>query len=295
MKKRLVTGFMAITLLFSMAGCGASDEDTSVLEKVKYSNLVEQEIQDNLAGAMTDAGISDERQKVFFDHVNQFNEAVSREGLTTEFEEGEILFTKYDPYEMQDEWMTIYPDFLGYNCRITAFSLMGDYIQANKDAQIRDEMVMMDVVSLEEDSSAMVQDGDLETFNILFSTVPTELTKDVNTHVKNLQKDWQERGIAFGEDTNAKLIAVLFHESIDENENYLFIGHVGVLLPAEDNQLYFVEKIAFQEPYQLTVFNNRTELNDYLMTKYDINEGQPTAAPFIMENDQLMEGYRSVQ
>jgi hypothetical protein len=75
------------------------------------------------------------------------------------------------------------------------------------------------------------------------------------------------------------------------DEDYLFIGHTGVLFEGEDG-LYFVEKLAFQEPYQVCKFKNRTELSDYLMTKYDLSYDQPTAAPFIMENDQLMEGYR---
>ena len=60
------------------------------------------------------------------------------------------------------------------------------------------------------------------------------------------------------------------------------------------NKLFFVEKIAFQEPYQLTVFNNRIELNDYLMLRYDTNVGQSMAKPFIMENDELMKGYRQL-
>ena len=42
----------------------------------------------------------------------------------------------------------------------------------------------------------------------------------------------------------------------------------------------------------MNVFQNRTELSDYLMEKYDVEEGQPTSIPFIMENDNLMEGYR---
>ena len=66
-----------------------------------------------------------------------------------------------------------------------------------------------------------------------------------------------------------------------------------ILFPS-NNKLFFVEKIAFQEPYQLTVFNNRIELNDYLMLRYDTNVGQSMAKPFIMENDELMKGYRQL-
>jgi len=40
-------------------------------------------------------------------------------------------------------------------------------------------------------------------------------------------------------------------------------------------------------------FNNRAELNDYLMNKYDTVWGQPVARPFSMENDELLKGYRN--
>ena len=65
-----------------------------------------------------------------------------------------------------------------------------------------------------------------------------------------------------------------------------------MLLPAEDGSLYFIEKVAFQEPYRLVNLQNRTELSDYLMEKYDTSWGQDTTHPFIMENDTLMDGYR---
>ena len=39
-------------------------------------------------------------------------------------------------------------------------------------------------------------------------------------------------------------------------------------------------------------FADRTALSDYLMGKYDTSWGQDTASPFIMENDELMDGWR---
>ena len=77
-----------------------------------------------------------------------------------------------------------------------------------------------------------------------------------------------------------------------QNFIFLFVGHVGVLLTADDGTLYFVEKVAFQEPYRLLRFADRTALSDYLMEKYDTSWGQDTASPFIMENDELMDGWR---
>ena len=69
------------------------------------------------------------------------------------------------------------------------------------------------------------------------------------------------------------------------------IGHVGVMLPTSD-AVYFVEKVAFQEPYRLLKFKNQTELSDYLMLKYDNSWGQDTAHTFILENSDLMDGWR---
>ena len=60
-------------------------------------------------------------------------------------------------------------------------------------------------------------------------------------------------------------------------------------MTAEDGTLYFVEKVAFQEPYRMLRFADRTALSDYLMGKYDTAWGQDTASPFIMENDELMD------
>ncbi|WP_418376190.1 DUF4300 family protein, partial [Agathobaculum sp.] len=102
-----------------------------------------------------------------------------------------------------------------------------------------------------------------------------------------------ERGVAFEEGT-ARLISVVLHDRFSDTDNTLFIGHVGVLLLAGDGSLYFVEKVVFQEPYRLVKLRNRIELNDYLMEKYDTSWDQDTARPFIMENDSLMEGYRTV-
>ena len=91
----------------------------------------------------------------------------------------------------------------------------------------------------------------------------------------------------------ASFISVLFHSQLSADENTLFVGHVGVLVPLKQGGILFVEKLAFQEPYQVIKFQNRTELSDYLMNRYDVEWDQLTAIPFIMENDALLEGYRA--
>ncbi|PID51904.1 MAG: hypothetical protein CR972_04705 [Candidatus Moraniibacteriota bacterium] len=65
-----------------------------------------------------------------------------------------------------------------------------------------------------------------------------------------------------------------------------------MLLKKSDDEWWFIEKISFQEPYQLVVFKNKVALNDYLMAKYDVSWDQSTARPLIFENDRLIEGFR---
>ena len=292
MKK--TAGLSALCMILVLTGCKITNDtdEQPYIEQINYSNLIDTSVQKQLAEIMNSADISPVRQQVFFDHVNQFNNTVSSEGMAAGFEVKQVTEEKYDPYAMQEEWDAAYPDFMGYNCRITAFGLFGDHITIAADAETREDIILMDMASLEEDSYAMQNDKDMDRFRVLYSTVPTDDTKDVSVHVENLRSDWKNRGIVFDNNPDVSLISVVFHDAWD-GENQLFIGHTGVLFQVSETELYFVEKIAFQEPYQLTIFNNRTELNDYLMAKYDTGTGQPTAAPFIMENDELMEGYRS--
>ena len=128
-------------------------------------------------------------------------------------------------------------------------------------------------------------------FDALFAPVKTTNTTDIPTHLKTIQQEWKKRGLSFVEDDKIRLVSVVLHDQFSETDNSLMIGHVGVMLPTSD-AVYFVEKVAFQEPYRLLKFKNRTELSDYLMLKYDNSWGQDTAHTFIMENSDLMDGWR---
>lgn len=296
MKKRI---FITIGLLCSvlLTGCGAvsdggqstsqvssaseAEETTLVAE---YSNLVDTDAQEKVDALLADAGISVARREVFRNHVVQFNDSVDTAVLQSGFASGDLLSPKYDAYELQEQWAAVHPNFNGYNCRITAFSLLADFLNVGKDGDIRADELFMDQESLQQDPSALQKKSEKNAFLRLFSSVPTEDTTDQTVHVQTIQKDWQERKIAFAESEKCSLITVWFHDRWSETENELSIGHAGVLLNCDDG-LYFVEKLAFQEPYQVTKFQNREELQQYLLKKYDTAWGQDTAHPFVMEND----------
>jgi len=290
-----------VLLLFVVAGTSCQNHDTrnkikeqEPLKTIEYSNLTDQETRSMLAERLHKAGLSEENLARFFCHVDLFNQSVDSSSLTTGFERADVLSVKYDPYEMQDEWMAAHPDFEGYNCRITAFELFQDFLEIANGMATEDSVLFLDKVSLETDPSALSSAEDLGRFYALFSSMETEASPDIAIHAEQVRQVWQERGIHFKESTEIRLISVFFHDQPSPNESTLFIGHTGILLMDTDlgQDLYFLEKVAFQEPYRLLKFHNRTELSDYLMEKYDISWGQETAKPFIFENDQLMDGYR---
>ena len=287
---RILLRVMGMLITINTVACGSK---TKTDNKILYSNIVSENVQKKLVAMMKDADIAEERREVLLKHINQFNAVVNPKSLINDFEEYSPDIANYDPYDMQDEWSEKSPDFMGYNCRITAFSLFREFLEIPGDGEIRDEMIIFDLQSLSEDASALINAKDEKTFSVFYSTVPTTLTKDTEVHIKALQNDWNKRGIKFLDNKKASLISVMFHEYIDENDSYLFVGHTGVLFDYND-KIYFLEKIAFQEPYQLTEFSSRSQLNNYLMGKYDVDFEQPTASPFVMENDKPLINNKAV-
>lgn len=297
-KARLVPNCYSILVLCIvliaaiLAGCGAA-EQRPALDRIEYTNLNDSGSRELLKELLSEIGVSDERVQGFFRRVDHFHDSVKQEWLTDGFEKAELLYTKYDTYAMQDEWTAKNGTFPGYNCRITAMNLFGDFLSVSADSQINagEDVLFVDEEALKTDPDAL-GGSSLADFRALYSSMKAEDTTEIKRHVQTVQEEWASRGVTFRENERIRLITVFFHDKPTEEESLLFVGHVGVLLTAKDGTLYFVEKVAFQEPYRMLRFVDRTALSDYLMGKYDTSWGQDTASPFIMENDKLMDGWR---
>lgn len=263
------------------------------IKEFRYSNLNSEKSSQEIRTIMKDAGINSKYIDVFMEHVIQFNSIIDEENdLIGDFLNTYKLSSDYDSYKLQKLWERKYPNFIGYNCRITSFGLFKDYLKVNISTVKRDKLLFMDLEALEADSSVISNSQEMEKFKIVYSLIPTENTKNFYIHVKNIKSDFEKRGIEFIDNPNVRMINVFFHDNIDIKNSFLFIAHTGILLKNKEGRLYFIEKIAFQEPYQVSIFENRRELNDFLMKRYDIEKNQDHAKPIIFENGELMEGYR---
>ena len=301
--KSKISAALTILLIssFVMSGCDkgntadnptsseVTSAETSNEIECTVNNLIDKQSQEDVDKLLSDAGISKERRNVFWEHVNQVNSTEGFNSLKAGNRLQQASKMIYDPYELQDFWNKAHPDFVGYNCRITAFSLMGDYIEIKNTGNYNDSDLFMDIEALTSDPSALQKTDDMERFKTLYSTYDTENSKDINVHLALVQEKWKQAGISFKENSSASLISMYFHNQFSETENELSIGHTGVLIDMGKKGLCFVEKLAFQEPYDVVYVKNRKELSDYLMAKYNTDYNQPTAAPFIVENDQLMD------
>ena len=298
MKKSHNLLLMTLLALLTLTGCSSqtptnpTSEAPAYKESLTYSNLADSASQEEVREAMEAAGFTADAIDRLFHEVDDFNHTVqgislSQDGFTTI----NSLEPEYDVIAMQEMWDAKYPLFIGYNCRMTSYDLMKDVISIGKPDTNNIDMLVFDGNAIENSPKQIFTKEEVEGFQTLYAYVPTEDTKDISVHLKNVQEDWKRKEIAFVDKGKRSIISVLFHDE----EGFVFIGHMGVLIPTEDGKLLFLEKLTFHMPYQAIKFDNRVDLNDYLMNKYDLSWNQPTAKPFIMENDELLEGYRESQ
>ena len=261
-----------------------------------YSNLVDAKSRKEVKKALLDAGLSEKNVNAWLSDVKDYNKTIKNTGLVKKgFKKLSTKNPQYDENKIMELWNKKYPDFIGYNCRITAFDLMSDKISVKKDAKVNAANLFMDKDALKNAPVKKFTKAQQKKFDTLYSTVNTAYTTEVSTHVKKQQKVWKLNEVRFSKKTKASLITVVLHSSFGKKENELFVGHAGVLVPTKDKKLLFIEKLSFSLPYQVIKFDNRKQLNHYLMGMYDTSWGQEEAKPFIMENTNLMKDYRVIR
>ena len=196
-----------------------------------------------------------------------------------------MTMPEYDIDAIQDLWMKNNPDFIGYNCRITAFGLMKDMISVQDTGERNTEYLFLDEAAL--DTGELFTAEEREKFETVFSEIKTDSSTDTKKQIEVQREYWKKAGVTFEDNSKLSLITVYLHSHIDENENSLIVGHAGVLLDM-GNELLFFEKISFELPYQLIRFEDRNQLKEYLMRCYDIDTTGECASPFILENDNVL-------
>ena len=120
-RKKLILCFIGAVLL--MTGCGGE------ASLPVYSNLSEEQVREQFETELIQAGVAETDAQKSMAIVKEYNDTIQNTSLVEEgYASFDMTMPEYDIDAIQDLWMKKNPDFIGYNCRITAFGLMKDLI-----------------------------------------------------------------------------------------------------------------------------------------------------------------------
>lgn len=275
------------TASFAESSQGEEQKETSAVIPITYSNLVDEETRNRVSAALKNAGLKDEKITAFFLAVDEYNNAVGKENLVQKMTTTDGPFPSIDSDRLIDLWLQN-GGFVGRNCRITSFSLMGDFITVKNPAAGDTTMLFSDFEAI--GAKHLFQGEEKKKFDTIFSYIDVTNTHDTKELAKEIKASWKKKGISFHND-KMHMLSVFMTMDDGKNQVQEFIGHTGILLEDGDHYL-FVEKLAFELPYQVEEFRSRQEVNDYLMACYDKDADGLTAKPVIFEDDQVMKEYR---
>lgn len=290
MKVKSLIILTCLTLIGS--GCGNKNKDNKIEDnktKIEVSELDKNEQKDYLISNMNndtsldlvkstiEKNLNKSVADSFVDLVKDYNKEIPKDLLSGEFERTSKIDKTGEIIDKRSSISHKYPDT---NCRINSFLLLKDDLSIKDDMDIDDEMLFMDKEALKDLN--LFNDEDLENFYKLFSRVKTSSSKYPKVHAKVMEEFLSK--VDFPED--ASMVSVVLHDNLDGD--YLFIGHVGLLLPLDEGYL-FLEKISFEEPYQAIKFSKKEDAYMYLKEKYRDYLDPEVAPPFIMENSKYVE------
>ena len=142
------------------------------LKSINYSNLADKDTQQKVKESLENAGIDSNSINLFFKSVNYYNEATQNEGLIKSgFINSNNINPTYDEVAIQKIWDKKNKNFPGFNCRITAFTFMKDYVKVEKPVVKTGEMLFMDVESLKNMPFELFSKNEKDKFVNLFSEI----------------------------------------------------------------------------------------------------------------------------
>lgn len=257
------------------------DENEKIVEEKigepEISNLNDEKTLDFVKNSL-DGSVNSQNLEKFINLVRDYNKGISKDLLIGDFKSLSNINT--DTGKIIDERSKVKHDFPDTNCRINSFLLLKDGMKFNTDTKIDDDFLFMDEEAIK--NSNLFSDEEFKNFKSLFSRVATKNSKDPKIQGEIMAKFLSN--FSFSE--KVKMICVVLHDNLDGD--YLFIGHVGVLLPLEKGYL-FIEKISFEEPYQAIKFPNKESCYKYLKKKFEDYKDPNVAPPFIMENNEYVD------
>ncbi len=273
------------------------------LEGLIISNLSTEQAQSETRQALLAAGIEPQPVERFFAGVDLYNQAVPAPALIADALPGQSASSHspggildYDAAELSAHFSARYPDFPGTNCRLSTFGLISSAVKISANKAADSSLLFLDDAALRSAPTSLKQTQSLvggkeEEFHTLYARIPTTTAKDPAQHSKDIQAYFSAHHVDFSALGSAHVLSVFMHDTIEE-QAYLFIGHTGLAVPTAAGGLLFIEKLAFDLPYQTVKVKNMQQLGDYLMAYYDDGPDLEYGQPLIFDGTQPLAGMR---
>ncbi|MEG2291004.1 MAG: DUF4300 family protein [Clostridium sp.] len=245
------------------------------MTSLTYSNMSDEKTLDYVSKELLDSGVPKENVDIFKKQVEDTNKVLGdfhsfKDGFTDI--KGTIV--NYDEVLSFDLFGKALIPF-DVNCRVSAWNLMKDIIEVKPYTGDLEQFHFEEGIITTYENTGFTQD-DAGNFFGLFEPVPSKLLRTPGGHIKEVQKEWNKRGVKF-EDSNRKLISCFAYDPIDKD---LKAQHVGMMIERE-NDILFVEKPMPNLPFQASIFKNKDELENHLKQRFIVR-----FLPIIlMEND----------
>lgn len=264
--KKIVSVLLAL-IVVCLSGCGAKPLERPVsLPQASY--MIDGDVIDEVCAALEKDGLKNTN-----DYQEWVKDFADTSAGKTKLPQSWVNLSDLggDLYACADHWEKSH-EYSDANCRMTAMLLMGDLLTVGKPEKTYDgTYLMMDVDAIETaDRYAILKDREAD-FTTLFGEMPIPESGLADA----LPQNWKAHEIRF-DAKNASLITVVMEDTMSP---VAFVGHTGLLLD-EGDHLLFVEKLAFEQPYQATKLNNTDELLALLSSRpeYAAEDGKEPSA-----------------
>lgn len=239
-----------------------------------------------MGGKDTIAGICEELESAGASHVDTFREwttdfadtAGKNAGLEDSWSDPGKM--KADIGKCMDGWEQNH-DYSDADCRMTAFLLLDGVLRAEStEDNYEGTYLMFDTEAIDNvDRYESIKEN-----KNMFTTLYGEKSVTDGGHPENTFSDsWKHYGFQVDSDRLSLLSIVIY----DPYSDVVFVGHTGVLIKYSDYYL-FIEKIAFEQPYQATRVHNMDELLDIMSLRPEYFGEEGEAGPFVYCNGEYL-------
>lgn len=239
-----------------------------------------------MGGKNTIAGICEELESAGASHVDTFREwttdfadtAGKNAGLEDNWSDPGKM--KADIGKCMDGWEQNH-DYSDADCRMTAFLLLDGVLRAEStEDSYEGTYLMFDTEAIDNvDRYESIKEN-----KNMFTTLYGEKSVTDGGHPENTFSDsWKHYGFQVDSDRLSLLSIVIY----DPYSDVVFVGHTGVLIKYSDYYL-FIEKIAFEQPYQATRVHNMDELLDIMSLRPEYFGEEGEAGPFVYCNGEYL-------